>query len=101
MDSMLNMSQRDLVCDEEMDDDEPEVLTRQDAFVGGKRPHLFEPSQAAWDGEEDMVDGQDALLEQPDLAEYFSQWVIPEKHVVKLCRSYASYLDAKSHAMSK
>ncbi len=95
MDSFSNASQRDLVCDEEMDD-EPEFLTRSNAFVGGKRP-VREWNQYAPQGS--MSDEE--VLEQPDLAEYFSQWVIPDKQVILLCRSYASYLAAKGHATSK
>ncbi len=106
MDSQFAMSQRDLICDEEMDD-EPEVLTRQEAFVGGKRParewNNYAPQGCgtSWDQEELDQDERDAAMEQPDLHEYFSQWVIPDKQVILLCRSYASYLAAKGHARSK
>ncbi len=108
MDSFVGMSQRDLICDEEMDDDEVDVvepLSRSVAF-SGKRPATWnnyapQGSGNSWDQEELEQDERDAAMEQPDLHEYFSQWVIPDKQVILLCRSYASYLAAKGHARVK
>lgn len=106
MEGLNKLTARTLICDEEveMDDaeaEEPEKRARdEDPFSitpwsGGKRPCAW--GNIAPYGTEDIEDAQ----EQPDLAEYFGQWVIPEKQIILVCRAYASYLSAKAHANTK
>ncbi len=101
------MSQRDLVCDEEMDDGEYDQQP-WDGTPGGlsmetpKRLPGQKAPRAEWNqyAPQGSYEEEDTL-EQPDLHEYFSQWEIPDKQVILLCRSYASYLAAKGHAKAK
>ncbi len=100
MDSQQVMSQRDLICDEELDDGEDDVvehLSRSMAF-SGKRPYDW--NQYSPQGQ-DLEEEEAMALDAPDLHDYFSQWIIPDKQVILLCRSYASYLAAKGHAQTK
>ncbi len=105
MDAFHSGSQRDLVCDEEMDDNEfgspPRELQRSSATVGRKAPRAEWNQYAPQGSFSDDDENDDMVLEQPDLHVYFSQWEIPDKQVVLLCRSYASYLSAKGHAKAK
>jgi len=52
-----------------------------------KRPHIVDP-----DEDVDI----DLTGDQPDLEEYFSNWDIPPKDVVLICRSYASYVASRN-----
>lgn len=84
-------------------DDDALALTRSNAsvhsgtFVRGrkqpatKRPHF---SHGADDEEDDSDD-------QPDLGDYFSQWDIPPKDIILMCRAYASYLSAQNREHPK
>lgn len=45
-------------------------------------------------------DGSDSDL-QPDLDEYFSQWDMPPKDIVAMCRAYASYIAASTGCMNR
>ncbi len=103
----MDPSQRDLICDEEMDEaedfhihpeDQESSLKRSHAFVGRKAPRS-EWNQYAPQGISSEED--DEVAEQPDLAEYFSQWKIPEKDIILMCRSYASYISHKAKAQQK
>lgn len=75
---------------EGLEDEAPRALTRTRAFGGGgKRPRAPHVPYVP-------VFGDD--LEQPDLSVYFAQWEMEDKHVILLCRSYASYLAARAHS---
>lgn len=89
----------DLVSSDEdvpQDDEEsPMRLPRPNpaAFAprGGKRPRMMYPHNQE---DEDVLD-------QPDLAEYFQEWEIPDKDVILMCRAYASYLSAKKRPFAR
>jgi len=85
---------------DEMDmDDPPRGISRnypeliededddQEHTYGRKRPSRF-------------IDLVDEEPEEPDLAEYFSQWDMPWKQQVLICRSYASYLSSRNRTTS-
>jgi len=87
----VQMSQ--LECEEEEFSSEEgkalKALMRSHA-TAGKRPRTYrEPSP------------EEVSQDQPDLTAYFSQWEIPDKHIILMCRSYASYLSAKAHCEPK
>lgn len=82
----------DLYCDED-EQHLVNMLCRSNA-TAGKRPRTFVPQTPPESDDEEILD-------QPDLASYFSQWEISDKHVILLCRSYASYLSAKGHSGRK
>lgn len=54
-------------------------------------------------GDEMQLEGDDSSADsigsQPDLEEYFSNWDIPPKDVVAICRAYASYVAAQTGCM--
>jgi len=48
---------------------------------------------------EDDDSSENSLGSQPDLEDYFSNWDIPPKDVVAICRAYASYVAAQTGCM--
>lgn len=57
-----------------------------------------EEIQDEMDLEEDN-ENEDSSEGQPDLEDYFSQWDIPPRDIVGICRAYASYLAATTGCM--
>lgn len=100
----VGFSQRDLVCDEEMDEAE---LQNEDDLLEDEPPKKLvrtgcKAPRASWNPYQPHQDEYDDVVgEQPDLADYFQQWSIPEKDIILMCRSYASYLQHKSKASPK
>lgn len=75
-------------------DDEPVELERQPSSHSLLRSQFI-------DDEAMDVDSDESSSEQPDLAEYFSQWEISDAEQIRLCRSYASYLVAMKKDFAK
>jgi len=85
--SQMYADEEDLVSSEESKG--LKALMRAHA-TAGKRPRTFrEPSP------------EEVEQDQPDLPAYFAQWEMPDKHIILMCRSYASYLAAKAHGERK
>jgi len=81
--------------DEELEEELGVRRLQRGLAVAGKRPRSYEPTTPP-----SVEEDEDAYL-SCDLGHYFSQFDIPDKHVILMCRSYASYLSAKAHAEKK
>ncbi len=74
-----------------MDEGLEEMDNEQLAALNGFEEGQSQKTPANWLEEED-----EAVLGEPDLAEYFAQWELNDPAVIAICRTYANYLAAKT-----
>lgn len=76
-------SDEDIYSDDDLEQDSDELIGEDviEEQLAGKQP-MVGPHTAMWS-------------DQPDLEQYFSQWMMPDKDIIVMCRAYASYLARK------